>query len=190
MHEQLKERLTSSRTVFEGRLLTVRVDKVELAGGGAAEREVVHHPGAVAIVALLADDRVVMIRHYRHAAGEVLWELPAGVQEPGEDPLACGRRELIEETGYEPGELTPLLSTFLSPGFSSEIIHLFLARRLRQVGSSEEPDERIEVHLLPLDEAVGMVLRGEVRNAAAICGLLAASERRRGESQQEVAPIG
>ncbi len=179
MSEDLVERLISSRPVFAGRLLSVRVDEVELPGGVRAAREVVQHPGAVAIVPLLSDGRVIMIRQYRHAAGEVLWELPAGVLEKGEEPADCARRELLEETGYLADEVTPLLSTFLSPGFSSEIIHLFLARDLSRVEASAEPDERIEIHALPFDEAVAMALRGEVRNAAAICGLLAVAQRGR-----------
>ena len=179
MTDELTERLIASRTVFEGRLLTVLVDEVELADGARARREVVRHPGAVAIVGLLDDGRVIMIRQYRHAAGEVLWELPAGVLEAGEEPAACARRELIEETGYAADEVAPLLSAFLSPGFSSEIIHLFLARDLSRVEPSTEPDERIEIHALPFDKAVAMALRGEVRNAAAICGLLAVAQRGR-----------
>jgi ADP-ribose pyrophosphatase len=190
MDEELKERLISSRRVFKGRLVVLQVDEVELAGGGRTEREVVRHPGAVAVVALLADDRVVMIRQYRHAAGEVLWELPAGVLMPDEEPAACARRELIEEVGYEAGEVTPLLSLFLSPGFSSEVIHLFVARELRSVERLAQPDERIAVELVPFEEAVAMALRGEVRNAAAVCGLLALAERRKREGQQEVAPVG
>lgn len=205
MDEELTERLISSRTVFEGRLLTVRVDQVELAGGGRAQREVAHHPGAVAVLALLAEDpsagspspragpsgdRVVMIRQYRHAAGEVLWELPAGVLMPGEEPAACARRELIEEVGYQPGELIPLLSLFPSPGFSSEVIHLFLARDLQRVERQAQPDERIAVALVPFEQAVAMTLRGEVRNAAAACALLALAERRKREGKQEVAPPG
>jgi len=178
--DELTERPISSRQVFSGRLLAVRVDEVELPDGVRATREIVRHPGAVAIVPLLSDDRVILIRQYRHAAGEVVWELPAGVLEKGEEPAECARRELIEETGYAAGELAPLLSTFVSPGFSSEIIHLFLARDLRRVEARAEPDERIETHVLPFDEAVAMVLRGEVRNAAAICGLLAVAQRRRG----------
>jgi 8-oxo-dGTP pyrophosphatase MutT (NUDIX family) len=208
MDEELKERLVSSRRVFEGRLLVLQVDEVELAGGARAEREVVRHPGAVAVVALLAGDpsagslrlrsglagspraesrgdQVVMIRQYRHAAGEMLWELPAGVLMP-----ACARRELIEEVGYEPGDVTPLLSLFPSPGFSSEVIHLFVARKLRSVKRLAQPDERIAVELVPFDQAVAMALRGEVRNAAAVCGLLALAERRKREGEQEVAPVG
>ena len=190
MDEELKERLISSRRVFKGRLVVLQVDEVELAGGGRAEREVVLHPGAVAVVPLLPDERVVMIRQYRHAAGEVVWELPAGVLMPGEEPAACARRELIEEVGYEPGEVIPLFSVFPSPGFSSEVIHLFVARDLRRVERQAQPDERIAVELVPFEEAVAMALRGEVRNAAAVCGLLALAQRRKREGQQELAPIG
>ncbi len=185
MTEDLTERLVSSQTVFEGRLLTVRVDKVELPNGTHAGREVVRHPGAVAIVALPSPDQVILIRQYRHPAGEVLWELPAGVLEPGEDPAACAQRELIEETGYEAGEIEPLFSTFLSPGFSSEIIHLFVARGLRSIDDHpSEPDEHIDVHIMALDDAVEMVMRGQVRNAAAICGVLAEAERRRARPEE------
>lgn len=176
MTRELRERLIGSDVVFEGRLISVRVDEVELADGRRARRELVEHPGAVAVVPLLEDGRVVMIRQYRHAAGKVLWELPAGLIEEGEEPEGCARRELGEEIGYEPGELVPLFSTFLSPGFSSEIIHIFLARKLRPVNVASEPDERIEAVPVPLAEAVEMVRRGEVENAAAICGLLAVAD--------------
>ena len=177
MTRELRERLIGSDKVFEGRLISVRVDEVELADGTRARREFVEHPVAVAVVPMLADGRVVMIQQYRHAAGKVLWELPAGLVEEGEEPEECARRELGEEVGYEPGELIPLFSTFLSPGFSSEIIHIFLARDLRPVNVASEPDERIVAVPVPLAEAVQMVRRGEVQNAAAICGLLAVAER-------------
>ncbi len=171
------ERLISSRKVFEGRLLAVRVDEVELSDGRRATREVVTHPGAVAIVPLLPDGRVVLIRQYRHAAGRVLWELPAGVLEKGEEPLDCARRELVEETGYLAGKLSPLFSVFLSPGFSTELIHLFLAQDLRKVEAAPEVDEQLEIVEIPLAEAEAMVQRGEVQNAAAVCGLLAVATR-------------
>ena len=179
MDRELRERLISSRTVFEGKLIAVRVDEVELPDGARAKRECVEHPRAVAVVPLLEDGRVLMIRQYRHAAGKVLWELPAGLVEEGEEPEECARRELGEEVGYEPGELIPLFSTFLSPGFSSEIIDIFLARELRPVNIASEPDERIEAVPVPLAKAVDMVCRGQVQNAAAICGLLAVAERER-----------
>lgn len=175
MDEELRERLISSRTVFEGDLIAVRVDKVELANGRTATREIVPHPGAAAVVPLLPEGRVVMIRQHRHAAGRVLWELPAGTLDAGEAPEKCARRELVEEVGYEAGELSLLLSTYLSPGYSTELIHVFLARDLKKVAACADADEQIEAFDLPLDDAVAMIERGQVQNAAAICGLLAAA---------------
>jgi ADP-ribose pyrophosphatase len=136
------------------------VDEVELSDGRAASREIVHHPGAAAVVPLLDDGRVIMIRQYRQGAGKVLWEL-------------------AEEVGQTPGELVHPLSTYTSPGFSTELIHIFLARDLREVDASEEEDEIIRAVQVPLSTALEMVRRGEVRNAAAVCGLLAAADRLR-----------
>lgn len=174
MDADLRERLIASKTIFEGRLITVRVDEVELPGGKRVAREIVVHPGAVAIAPLLPDGRLVMIRQYRHATGKVLYELPAGILEPGESPEQCARRELSEETGYEASDLRPLFSPYLSPGYSSEIIHVFAATGLARVSAAgPEEDENIRLVLVPLAEAVAMVRRGEVQNAAAICGILA-----------------
>jgi len=170
---ELRERLIRSERAFGGRLIGVQVDEVELADGRRATREVVSHPGAVAVVPMLDGERVVMIRQYRHATGQVLWELPAGTLGAGESPEACARRELAEEVGYEAGELRLLFSTYLSPGYSSELIHVFVARELRETSACGEEDERIEAVEMGLGEAVAMVGRGEVQNAAAICGLLA-----------------
>jgi ADP-ribose pyrophosphatase len=181
MERQLGERLVSSRTVFTGRLISVRVDEVELPGGPRASREVVVHPGAVAIIPLLPQDRVVMIRQYRHPAAKVLYELPAGTLQPGESPADCARRELLEETGYQAGELAPLFSMYLSPGYCTELIHLFLATGLEPAASTgTDSDERVEPFILTLSEALAMIGRGDVQNAAAVAGLLAvgAQERR------------
>lgn len=177
MDRELREQLVASRTAFAGRLISVTVEDVELSDGRAASREVVHHPGAVAIVPLLDEDNVIMIQQYRHPAGRILWELPAGVLEPDEDPETCARRELAEEVGYVPGKLEHLLSTFTSPGFSTELIHIFLARDLREVAASEKEDELIRPVQVPLVTALEMVRRGEVQNAAAVCGLLATADR-------------
>lgn len=165
--------MIASETVFAGRLISVRVDQVEAVGGRRARREVVVHPGAVAVVPVLSDGQVLMVRQYRHAAGRVLWELPAGTLAPGESPLACAQRELAEETGFAADTWHHLFSTYLSPGYSTELIHLFLAQGLRPIASAPEEDERLEPVALPLAEAVAKVGCGEVQNAAAICGLLA-----------------
>jgi ADP-ribose pyrophosphatase len=174
MDAELRERLISSRRVFEGRLLAVQVDEVELPGGRRAQWEIVAgHPGAAVIVPLLPEGKVVMLRHYRHAAGKVLWELPAGILNPGESPEQCAGRELTEETGYTAGKLRHLFSTYLTPGCSNEIAHFFLATDLSATGTAPAEDEPLELVILPLSEAVAMVGRGEVQNASAVCGLLA-----------------
>jgi ADP-ribose pyrophosphatase len=173
---ELRERLICSRTEFEGRLVSLSVDAVELADGTRTTREVLHHPGAVAIVPLLPDGHVVMIRQYRHPAGAVLWELPAGVLEAGESPEECARRELAEEIGYAAEEMTPVLATYVSPGCSTEIIHIFAARGLRPAAADGDVDERIEPVTLPLSEALGLVREGNAVSASAICGLLAVAQ--------------
>ncbi len=181
MGGSLTERPVCSRTVFAGRLISVRVDEVELADGARTTREVVVHPGAVAIVPRLPDGRMVMIRQYRHPAGKVLYELPAGTMQPGEPPEACAGRELMEETGYRAADLARLFSMYPSPGYCTEVIHVFLATGLAPVGKEDglaprpDSDERVEVVVLTLAEAVAMIASGGVENAAAIAGLLAAA---------------
>jgi ADP-ribose pyrophosphatase len=151
------------------------VDEVALADGRKTTREIVAHPGAVAVVPLLEDGRVVMIQQYRHAAGKVLWELPAGTLRPGEEPQECARRELTEETGYEAGRIEEAFSMYLSPGYTTELIHVFLVRELVPAAGCGDADERIDVVVVDMEKALEMVERGEVQNAAAICGLLAAA---------------
>jgi len=190
MDRELRERLIASKTVFEGRLISVSVDEVELTNGRRTRREVVHHPGAAAVVPMLPDGRVVMIRQYRHATGSVLYELPAGICNPGEAPEECARRELGEEVGYQAEEMERLFSVYLSPGYSSELIHVFLARGLRPVEAEADADEQVAPVALPLETVVGMIARGEVQNAAAVCGVLAAAQRasarERGESPRTI----
>lgn len=175
MDEDLKERLVSSEMIYAGQLVRLRVDRVQVPSGTVVIREVIEHPGSVVMVPLLEDGRVVMIRQFRQAVGEVLWELPAGTLRPGEDPEHCARRELIEEIGYEAGEMKHLFSTYLTPGYCNEFTHAYLARNLKEAPGQSEPDEYIRPVPMPLDDAVAMVLRGEQRNAQAIMGLLAAA---------------
>ncbi len=170
-----RERVISSETVFAGKLISARVDQVELPGGRTAKREIVMHPGSVAIVPLLPNGRVVLIRQYRHAAGKEVWELPAGTLEAGETPEACARRELMEEIGCEAGEMRLLFSAYLSPGYLDEIMHVFLATRLTPVTAAPEEDEGIEPVEMDLAKAVRLVARGEVENMTAVGGLLAAA---------------
>lgn len=174
------ERRRARRHVFDGRLLRVFVDRVELPDGTRAEREVVAHPDAAAVLAQFDRDgapTVVLVRQYRYAAGERLWELPAGTLEDGETPEACARRELEEETGLRADELEPLAAVYTSPGFTDERVHLFLARNPERGAPRPEDDERLERRELPLEDAVAMAERGEIRDAKTVTALMMAGRR-------------
>ncbi|MGH8921531.1 MAG: NUDIX domain-containing protein, partial [Actinomycetes bacterium] len=170
--------VASSDTLYVGRILALRRDQVLMPGGRTAVREVIEHPGAVAVVALDDDGSVVMIDQYRHPVSRRLRELPAGLLDmAGEDPWATAQRELVEETGCTARDWSLLVDVVSSAGFSDEAVRVFLARGLREVGrpagqDDEEADLRV-VRLLLVD-AVRQVLIGEIVNAAAVSGLLAA----------------
>jgi ADP-ribose pyrophosphatase len=166
------EKTLESRLLHEGRHFSFHRDEVELPSGYRTQRDVVRHPGAVAIVPVLPDGRVVMIRQYRYAAGKELLEIPAGTLEPGEPPLECARRELMEETGYEAGEMEALLSCYMAPGYSSEVIHFFVARGLMEAVGEPEPDEEIAVERLELEEVLGMIAENVIEDAKTIIGVL------------------
>jgi len=175
------ERVVSSEYSFIGRLIKVRVDEVILPNGGRVRREMAIHRGAVALVAV-EGGKVLLERQYRHAARKVLWEIPAGTLEEGENPEECARRELREETGYVAESMEELSRFYTAPGYSTEVIHLFLATRLRREKASLEEDESIEIRLLPLREALDMVRSNEVEDAKTIIGLLLAENRMRGKN--------
>lgn len=170
-------RTLSSETFYRGKILALRADEVQMPGGHVAVREVVEHFGAVATAAVDEDGRLAMIYQYRHALGRRLWELPAGLlDEPGEGPAQAAARELQEETGLAAESWRLLLDVALSPGFCDEAVRVYLARGLRDVGrppaAHEEAD--LTVHWVDLGEAADMVLAGEVVNATAAAGVLAA----------------
>jgi 8-oxo-dGDP phosphatase len=172
--------VVASDTLVRGRLVTVRTDKVRMPGGNLAEREVVLHPGAVAVLALDGTSRVLMIRQYRHAVNKLLWEIPAGLRDvAGEPLLATAQRELLEEAGYRARDWRVLADYYSSPGFTTERLRIFLARDLELVPAAERDfvpeDEETQLVLawLPLDEAVRKVLAGDLHNSAAMLGILA-----------------
>jgi ADP-ribose pyrophosphatase len=168
----LQERVIYSERVFEGRVVNLRVDTVRLPNGKTSRREIVEHRGAVAIVPLLDQETVLMIRQFRLAVNEVLLEVPAGTLEPDEPPEVCAARELEEETGYRANILRKLFSQYLAPGYSQEILHVFLAQELQQTAQRTEEDENMEVVPVPLSRAVDMILSGEIRDAKTIASLL------------------
>ena len=168
----------STREQLRNWLIAVRTDKVRMPDDHYAERTVVTHPGAVAVLALDDAQRVLMIRQYRHPVGRLLWEIPAGLRDAdGESPLRTAQRELLEETGYTAREWHSLVDYFTSPGFSTERIRIYLARGLERAdhpGHEREHEEKfIVIGWLPLAEAVRLVLAGKLHNSAAITGILA-----------------
>ncbi|MGW4502795.1 NUDIX domain-containing protein [Micromonospora sp. NPDC004336] len=169
---------------YHGRIFDVVSEEVTMPGGGTGVRDFVRHVGAVAVVALDTAGQVVLIRQYRHPVGRHLWELPAGLTDvSGEDLAAAAARELAEEVDLVAGRLDVLVDLHSSPGFTNELVRVFLARELTDVPaerrherSEEEAD--LQVVRIDLDEAVGMVLAGEITNASCVAGLLAAARAR------------
>ncbi len=173
----LRERVLASRRIYEGRIVSLREDTVELAGGGRAEREVVEHAPVVAIVPLDDDGNVVLVRQYRLAAQEALLEVPAGGVDPGESIEAAAQRELQEETGYRAQRMQRLTGFFVSPGFCTEFVHVFLATGLSESRVDPDPDEQIEVQRVSMSEAVRLVESGAIKDAKSIVGILLAAKR-------------
>lgn len=178
--EHLREVVVDREVVYRGRYLELRIDTFERVDGSRGTREIVWHPGAVAIVALDAEDRVALVRQFRLAAGRALLELPAGTLDVGpdgtvEDPDRAGPRELEEETGLRAAEWRRLTSFWTAPGFATELMHLYLATGLAPAdGERLEPDddEHLEMEWLPLAEAVRLAESGGIADAKSLVGLL------------------
>jgi ADP-ribose pyrophosphatase len=154
----------------------------QLPDGGQTSREVILHPGAVAIIPLVDDEHVCLIRNYRLAIEQWLLEIPAGTLEPGEDPAVTARRELAEETGYTAQSLVPLCQMVFSPGILNERMHIFVATGLTAGPTRLEPGEQIATQITPLAEALAMIERGEVEDAKTVAALLLLDRRRRAAS--------
>jgi ADP-ribose pyrophosphatase len=179
--------VASSKDIYVGRVMAVRADQVVMPGGREATREIVEHPGAVAIAAVDERDRLMLVLQYRHAVRRRLWELPAGLLDhAGEDPAAAAARELAEEAGLKASTWSVLVDAVPSPGFSEEAIRVYLASGLTEVdrpdlGDDEEAD--LEPRWVPLAEAVRMVLSGEIVNATTVAGVLALQAVRDGHGK-------
>jgi ADP-ribose pyrophosphatase len=171
-------RRVSTRRVYDGKVLALDVDEVEEPGGVSATREVVRHPGSVATLAVDDEGRVALVRQYRYAAGEMLWELPAGRIDPGEAPEQGAARELEEEAGLRPERMETLSFFFTTPGFCDERMHVFRASALREVTARPESDERIELRWFTPDELAAMVGSGEIREGKTLVAVLLELRRR------------
>jgi 8-oxo-dGTP pyrophosphatase MutT (NUDIX family) len=169
--------VVSSADIHTGRVVGLRVDEVAMPGGGTARREVVEHLGAVAVAAVDDDGAVTLIHQYRHPIGRRLWELPAGLlDEAGEDPLVTAQRELVEEAGLSAARWDTLVDVAASPGFTDEVVRVYLARELTEVDREVLGDEEADLvsRRVPLDEAARWALSGELINASTVSGVLAA----------------
>ncbi len=160
--------------MHRGRVFQLVRENVTLDNGTTTDLDFIEHPGAAAIVALTGENDVVLVRQYRHALGQYIWEIPAGTLDPGEPALDCARRELAEETGYAAAEWRKLGEITPVPGYSDERIHLFLATGLSAAAQHLDADEVLEAHGRPLAEAAAMIARGEIQDAKSICALLLA----------------
>ncbi len=165
---------TSSRLVYRGRAVGLRVDHVRLRNGQTAEWEVVEHPGAVAMLPLDDEGRLWFVRQYRHAVAREMLEVPAGTMKPDEDPAACAARELQEEIGMAAGRLEKLGEFYLAPGYSQECMHLYLATDLTPANLPQDPDEDLAVERIPVAEAFALARAGRLPDSKSLAALLLA----------------
>lgn len=168
----------ATRRIYAGRIISVDLDTVRFPDGSSGELEMIRHPGAAAVVPVLSDlegpdPTLLLLRQFRYATGGTLWEIPAGrLADPGEEPAACARRELLEEAGVTAGRIEPLTTIWTTPGFTDETIHLFLATELHTAEHQREHDEFIEVQPLPLSRALEMIRNGDIRDAKTALAIL------------------
>lgn len=162
---ELTEKTLSSKSVFDGRILHITLDEIELPDGKKSKREVVNHPGGVTVAALDEDNNLLFVRQFRYPYKEVVLELPAGKLEKGSTPLENGKRELMEETGAEGYSYISLGQLYPSPGYTSEIIHLYACKIKSQGSSNPDDGEFLNVEKIPLDKAVEMVLNNQIPDA-------------------------
>ena len=179
--KDLSERRVSSRLVYDGKLLKVRSDTVRLPDGGAAEREWIDHPGAVAVLAVTDAGELVMERQFRYPLSRDMIEVPAGKIDPGEDPLATARRELKEETGYIASEWTHVATIHLAIGYSNERIEIYLAKGLGRETAKLDEEEFLEVFALPLATALAWVREGRITDSKTVASLFWAEKILGGE---------
>ena len=176
--KNLAEETIDVKEAFSGSLLRLTVNKVRRSDGSTGEREVVHHPGGVVILPVIEGEKgreLILVRQYREPTGESLWELPAGTLEEGESALECARRELVEETRYRPAELEKKVDLFTSPGYSDEVLSLYLARELEKLSekeATESPEgENLISKSFPVEEVFSRAREGKITDGKTLAGL-------------------
>ncbi|MGN0148656.1 MAG: NUDIX domain-containing protein [Clostridia bacterium] len=169
-----EEKTISSESIYDGKIIKVRKEKVELPDGKTASRELIAHPGGVGVIAVDDEGKVFMVSQYRIAAKSMMLEIPAGKLEYGEDPLECGKRELIEETGYKAEEFIHLGAYYATPGYCEEVLNIYLAKGLEFVGQHLDEGEFLNVSRHSLDELYEMVMNNEIYDAKTAVAILKA----------------
>lgn len=178
---ELTEKKISGEVVYKGKIITVCRDMVTLPNGAQAQRDLVCGHGAVTVIPVDSEGNTILVRQYRYAAGQELLEAPAGKMEAGEDPALCAGRELIEETGFKAGRLIKLGSVYASPGYSNELLHLYIALDLEEVGADPDDDEFIITEKLPLGELKERIMAGQIHDAKTVAAAMMAAEYLKGE---------
>ncbi len=169
-----EEKTVSTQTIFEGKIVTLKVDQVAMPDGRLADRELVLHPGGVGVVAVTEDNKIILVEQYRKPLDKAIFEIPAGKLDAGEDPLTCAKRELSEETGMTAKSYTYLGFIYPSPGFTDEVTHMYLATGLSRGETHPDEDEYLEVMEVSLDEVLAMIEKNEINDAKTVCGILKA----------------
>jgi len=169
--------VNSRQTLHQGRTFNLVRENVTLENGATMDTEFVTHPGAAAIIAMLDESRILMLKQYRHALREYIWEIPAGTLDPNESILECAKRELIEETGYSAEQWHKLGAITPVPGYSDERIHIFLATELKPAEQNLDQDEIINVHEIRFEEVPRMIEAGKIQDAKSIAGIFLANCR-------------
>ncbi|MDQ0418131.1 ADP-ribose pyrophosphatase [Croceifilum oryzae] len=168
----LEEKTISTQSIFKGRVISLQVDEVELPNGNTSNREIVKHPGAVAVVAITPEDRIILVRQFRKPLEKTIYEIPAGKRESGEDPQVCAERELEEETGYRAEKWDHLVSFYTSPGFADEYLHLYQADELSKGQVNLDEDEFVELVEWTLPECLQAISRGDICDAKTVAAIL------------------
>ncbi len=167
--------INARSTLHKGRVFELVSENITLENGVTTDMEFVHHPGATAIVPMLNETEIILIQQYRHTLRDYIWEIPAGTLDPNESPITCAQRELIEETGYSAQNWQQLAEITPVPGYSDERIWIFVASAMEEAAQNLDEDEILNVHKVRFDEAINMILRGEIQDSKTIAGLFLAS---------------
>jgi len=163
--------------IYKGKVLDISLETAKLPDGRAVDLEIIRHPGGACVLPFYDNGDILMIRQYRHATGGIIWEIPAGRIDDGEEALNCASRELEEEGGVRAGKMEKLGEFFSTPGFCSELLHIYLATDLKPCGQKLEADEYLEVARMPFDKAVDMLYKGEIKDSKTAIAIMMAKKR-------------